>query len=195
VERKYIILIAVLVVAFIVGVSALIVSSNSSGGGQSGVSGLSEAKAPWPPNYTGLATRLRDLNIPPPGNETYHIHARLSVFVDGKQVPVPANIGLGGGSPSALHTHDDSGIIHIESDAAFPAKISDFLAVWGVKFSNTQLGGYKNEGSKTVQVFVNGQPVQNPQTYELKPHDSVVVGYGAPNSFPTNDPTPFPSGL
>jgi hypothetical protein len=50
-----------------------------------------------------------------------HFHAHLDIFVDGKPVAVPADIGFSfapDGKPagiSALHTHDESGIIHIEA--------------------------------------------------------------------------------
>src|SRR5918911_4626688 len=53
----------------------------------------------------------------------YHIHAHLTLYKDGKPVPLPANVGIPysqaiGGQHYCLywlHTHDASGVIHIES--------------------------------------------------------------------------------
>lgn len=181
-----------------VGVSLMVVLSSSSGGSGSGsMQGLQETEAPWMPEYKFLAQRVKAANIPPPGRETYHVHARMNVYVDGKQTPVPENVGLST-TPrvmSALHTHDPGGIIHIEADAPREVKLSEFFAIWGVKFANDQLGAYKNTEGKTVQVFANGQPVQDPESYIIKPKDQLNVGYGAPGSFPTTQAEPFPPDL
>lgn len=47
----------------------------------------------------------------------FHIHAHLDIFVDGTPFTVPSQIGIDpeGRCLYWLHTHDDSGIIHIES--------------------------------------------------------------------------------
>src|SRR5258708_5443270 len=46
---------------------------------------------------------------------SYHVHAHLTIIVNGQPVVVPANIGIPGGRCVYwLHTHDTSGIIHVE---------------------------------------------------------------------------------
>jgi hypothetical protein len=68
---------------------------------------------------TGLAARLRAIGLPPlrPAEGTaVHIHQHLDLYVDGAKAPVPAGIGIDpavGFAP--LHTHDASGVIHVES--------------------------------------------------------------------------------
>ena len=46
-----------------------------------------------------------------------HIHQHLDIFVDGKPVEVPGDLGIGDGFISDLHTHASypPGIIHVES--------------------------------------------------------------------------------
>jgi hypothetical protein len=181
-----------------VGVSVLLVLGGSKKQSAStDLPGLQDSKAPWAPEYSGLAQRIQSLRVPPPGTEKYHVHTRLAVVVDGKQQPVPPNIGLNPPARlfSAIHTHDDSGIIHIESDEPFEVKLPDVFTIWGVKFSKSQLGGHKNNDKDTVQVYVNGTKVDDPEGYVLKPHDNIVVGYGAVGSFPTTITVPFPPGL
>jgi hypothetical protein len=117
--------------------------------------------------------------------------------VNGKPVTVPANIGLKEptGPFSPIHTHDTSGIIHMEADQQYPFTLGEFFAVWGVKFSNDQLGSYKSNGNEKLSAYVNGKKVSDPVNYVMKDHDNISVGYGKPGSFPTKPPANFPAGL
>lgn len=159
--------------------------------------GLQLTQAPWPPEYAHLVQRLDALRFPPNGNESYHIHALLHVYVDGRPIPVPANIGISAADrlELPLHTHDTSGVIHMEAAYAFPFRLADVFAVWGVAFTDTRLGGYTNVGNQTVQVFVDGQRIADPMHYVLQPHDNIVVAYGTPGSFLTQPPADALNGL
>src|SRR5919206_730756 len=46
------------------------------GGGNEGVRAT---EPPWPPEYKHLQQRLEALNLPPVGDQSYHIHALLHV--------------------------------------------------------------------------------------------------------------------
>jgi len=159
--------------------------------------GLRTSPAPWPASAPGLAERLNVLALPPVGDESYHIHAMLRIYVDGQPVPVPADIGLdpATGVVSPLHTHDGSGIVHMEAARPYPFTLGEFFDVWGVRLTASALGGYTNAGGKTVQVYANGKPVADPVGYVMHSHDRIVVGFGTPGSFPTDPATTFPSGL
>lgn len=163
------------------------------------LTGLQSTPAPWQPEYPHLADRLAELHLPANGDESYHVHAHLSVYVNGQQVPVPGNVGitatLTGGIEATMHTHDTSGIIHMEAGNPYPFKVSDFLDVWGVKFTDTQLGAYTDRGQDRVWMYVNGKPISDPVTYVLRPHDNVVLAYGRAGSFPTNVPFNWPPGV
>lgn len=181
-------------IAVIASVLIVLGANRQSHPSSGGLPGLRETQAPWSAHSSGLATRISTLQIPPPGSEKFHIHARLAVVIEGKQTPVPTDIGIEPPTASALHTHDDSGVIHVESAAPFNDTIGDFFAIWGVKFSKDQIGAYKNDATKTVQVYVNGQKVDNPESYVMKAHDKIVVAYGAVGSFPTTISQEFPPG-
>lgn len=155
---------------------------------------LQETEAPWQPLTNGLSERVSGLKFPPVGNESFHQHALLQIVVNGKSVVVPKNIGLGS-IESPLHTHDERGVIHMEAAREYPFTLGQFFEVWGVKFANDQLGGYKNDSERTVQVFVNGQSVNDPVNYQLKEKDKIVVGYGVLNEVPSEIKADFPSNL
>lgn len=195
-KQTYILLTVAVVMAIVVSVM-IVVSSKSTTTSSGQLPGLQETQAPWQPETSKLAERIATLKMPAPGKETYHMHARLAVYVEGKQVPIPTDIGLKKTPAimSALHTHGTDGVIHMEADRPFEAKISDFFHIWGVKFEASQIGAYKADGDKTVQIYVNGNKVDNGVSYVIKPKDSIVVGYGAPGSFPSAFPDEFPKEL
>lgn len=181
------------VAAVAIGIAVVSASSNATHAASPSV--VSEAGPPWQPRYDNLAARLTALHFPPNGDESFHIHALLHVYVDTKPVTVPANIGITTGIESPLHTHDTSGIIHIEAGQPYAFTLGGFFQVWGVKFTNNQLGDRRNTSASSVQVFVDGKPVADPVGYVLRNHDNIAVGYGPPGSFPTTPPTDALQGL
>ena len=126
--------------------------------------GLQTGKPPWPPEYRHLAQRLAKIGIPPGGKETFHIHAMLHIYVNGLLSPLPANIGLyaAKGVESSMHTHDSTGIIHMEAPHPFNYTLGDFFSVWGVKLGPAQVGGLKGLGGEHLHFYLNGRPVGNP---------------------------------
>jgi hypothetical protein len=148
--------------------------------------GLQTSKPPWPPEYQHLAQRLHEIGIPLGGKETFHIHALLHIYVSGLLSPLPRNIGLdlAKGLESSLHTHDSTGIIHMEAPHPFHYTLGDFFSVWGVKLGPAQVGGLKGLGGNHLHFYLNGKPLSNPAALVLKKEDSVVIGYGPDNSFP-----------
>jgi hypothetical protein len=77
-----------------------------------------------------------------------HLHQHLDLYVDGRQVPVPAGIGIDPAVRFApLHTHDTSGVIHLESPTVRTYTLGQFFAVWGVRFTRSCLGGYCAAGT------------------------------------------------
>ncbi|HYY20314.1 MAG TPA: hypothetical protein VE780_00410 [Thermoleophilaceae bacterium] len=186
------------VVAAVAVVVVLVAGGGGSGSAKSSASnGLLTTRAPWPAVKDGLPQRAAALGLPQPSDTIYHVHARLRVYVDGKPVTVPANIGIdpSTGFLDSLHTHDTTGIIHMEAVRPYNFTLGQFFTVWGVKFTSSQLGAYKVGGGKVLAVYANGKKVANPTGYAMKAHDNIVVGYGRPGSFPTRISGPFPAGL
>jgi hypothetical protein len=100
-----------------------------------------------------------------------HLHSTLSIIVNGKAMAVPANIGIdpmlhrnhdldiyGSKNPamSPLHTHDSSGVIHVESTAVRSYTIGEFFDVWGIPFSETCFMDMCDDGT-WVRIWVNGK--------------------------------------
>jgi hypothetical protein len=145
----------------------------------------------WKPEYVHLAERLKQIGIPPGGEEKFHIHAMLRMYINGLLAPLPADIGLeqAKGIESSMHTHDGTGIIHMEAPHPFNYTLGDFFSVWGVKLGPAQVGGLKGLGGNHLHFYVNGKPITNPAALVLHRYDNVVIGYGPESSFPHNPST------
>ena len=62
----------------------------------------------------------------------YHWHVHLDVYVgNSSYVIVPADLGHVGGTLYALHTHDSSGVIHIETPSSQVYTCGQLCEVWG----------------------------------------------------------------
>ena len=161
---------------------------------------------------------------PPQGPPGVHVHAFVGIFFGGKEIALPDGIGIA--DPSAdgmfngipnwtqyaygpscfyqMHTHDASGTIHIESYTAPPGgykgtlyTLGDFIGLWGVPFSSTQLGPFSgNITAYTSGQIARGGPGTNglikstlytqwmgdPSTIPLYSHEVIwlVIGNGNP---------------
>jgi hypothetical protein len=140
-----------------------------------------------------------------PGHPGTHIHAHLDVFVNGKPVQVPAGIGIDftvpgvqhGSSPdgtpsyggielcaraciAALHTHDDSGVMHIESQEPRSYRLGDLFAEWHVRMDGECVGGYCKPNA-SIAVYRNGDRFSgNPAGLVLADREEIAVVIGSP---------------
>jgi hypothetical protein len=164
--------------------------------------GMLTTPPPWPANDAELQQRLRRIGLPAltvEGQEL-HIHQHLDVLVDDELVTVPANIGIDSGQAfiSPLHTHDTSGIIHVESEEVRDFTLGEFFDVWGVRLDRKCIGGLCTGAGKQLRAWVNGQAVNaDPARIVLTEHQEIVLAYGTPDqtSEPFRGAYNFPPGL
>jgi len=122
----------------------------------------------------------------------FHIHAHLTILVNGSPRQVPAGIGIPGarGQKTAqgpfigsgtcfywLHTHAADGIIHIESPVQRTYTVGDFFDEWGQPLGPRQAGPAKGR----VVAIYNGQRYEgNPRDIPLNAHAQIQLEVGAP---------------
>jgi hypothetical protein len=128
-----------------------------------------------------------------------HIHQHLDLVINGTSVAVPADIGVAeaAGFMSPLHTHDASGVIHIESNVVRDFTLGQFFDVWGVRFTRDCIGGYCANATSTLKVYVNGSLVPgDPRALVLSARQEIVVIYGTDQETPKSIPSSysFPPG-
>jgi hypothetical protein len=167
-----------------------------------GLPGELTGPAPWPRNVSQLGARLSGLGLPALAEEgtVLHIHQHLDLFVNGRRVVLPAGVGIDAAERfiSPLHTHDTTGIIHVESPVVHAFTLGQFFGVWGVRFTPRCLGGYCASGVKRLLVYVDGKLVRgDPRRVPLVSHEEIVVAFGTRAQLPRPIPRSFtfPDGL
>jgi len=120
----------------------------------------------------------------------YHIHAHLAIYASGDPQAVPAGIGIPGGRCLYwLHTHDATGVIHVESPAQRAYTLGQFFDIWGQPLSTSQVG----RASGQVTVFLNGKRFSgDPRSIKLTPHALIQLDVG---KVVPPQPFTFPAGL
>jgi hypothetical protein len=96
-----------------------------------------------------------------------HIHTHLTITDDGLPVTVPAHIGLSEPREFAaqLHTHDTSGIVHVESPNRHTFTLGQFFTEWDVALGPDRVGGLRGE----LTVWVDGRrAIGNPASIPLR---------------------------
>jgi len=120
-----------------------------------------------------------------------HIHPSLNVTFDGKSLIVPTGIGINttlwnshsldqyGMQPmkmtmtdtsmimqgmSPLHTHDSSGIIHVESNEFRKYTLGQFLQIWGIDLHG-----------EVVKLSINGSNVKDYKNHILTDKEQMIL--------------------
>ena len=193
----------VVALVVIVGAGSIVLSHHNKAANPpkriSSLSSLNSGPAPWPAEHTHLQDRMNAIGLSLLSAEgtAQHIHAHLDVYIHGKATTVPADIGIVDFGISPVHTHDTTGVIHIESpDANAKYTLGQFFDLWGVKLTNNSIGKYATDGTNTMTVYDNGTPVSNPTSLVLAKHHEIAVEYGTVAEQP-KIPTSykFPDGL
>jgi hypothetical protein len=130
-------------------------------------------------------TQVRAAALPMLGTEgtVEHIHAHLDVIVNGQPVVVPADLGIDTSTNqlSPLHTHDTTGVLHIESPVQADFSLGQLFTEWQVSLSADQIGGLKAGDGNVLQAYVNGKPYTgDPAGIILHAHDEIAIVYGTP---------------
>lgn len=118
------------------------------------------------PNSSGATVGSNSCDV---GHYDYHVHAHLTIYLNGRQLAVPAAIGFKnprfvttteypdgfvsyGDCVYSLHTHDTSGKLHIEAAAPRTFTLGELFAIWSQPLSYDNIAGITGY---PVVVYVN----------------------------------------
>ena len=131
-----------------------------------------------------------------------HVHSHLALFHKGEQIAIPYGIGIVrpfqvnngfvgmGQGIYWLHTHDATGIIHVESPDDRRYTLGNFFDIWGQPLTRGEVAGLKG----ALRAFVDGKPyARDPRGIVLGAHTQITLEVGAP--FVTAPVYGFPAGL
>ena len=112
-----------------------------------------------------------------------HWHPELAIFVKGERIEIPENVGIGpmhAGMPgydasmqmAAMHTHDASGVIHLESMRGpvhqNDVRLGQFFSMWGKDI--------RSFGSN-MRMMVNGAESVEYENYMMRDGDKIELHY------------------
>jgi hypothetical protein len=130
---------------------------------------------------------------------TLHVHTHLAIFYNGRQMQVPQFIGfapsIAGGCLYWIHTHDASGIIHLEAPDINPPQggpytLGMLFDIWGQPLERNDVAGLAGP----VTAYVNGEKYDGDlRAIPLGAHQQVVLEVGTPLVPPPN--YAFPPGV
>jgi hypothetical protein len=177
---------------------AAIISLIVSGLGVVGVPSLASAQNTSSSSATPLTTMADGIQCNVNEQFLFHIHTHVDIFVNGRHVYIPPQIGINPGKCIYwMHTHDGSGIIHIESPIKRDFTLGQFFNLWKSKLNNYQVFDKIFNGKDVPIVYINGSKVSSTINYrdiKLSPHQEIAIVYGIP---PDNIPSTYdyPQGL
>jgi hypothetical protein len=135
-------------------------------------------------------------------SNNYHIHVFVGLYVNGSEYALPTGVGAADPKSPAnntqyatqcwyyTHTHDETGVIHIEdpnlgtldsppTDSHYTIKT--FFDVWGITVNSFQFGQFQGP----VEVFTSGQQYRGGGGSNSYIAESTLQPwYGDPNAIP-----------
>lgn len=135
------------------------------------------------PQTDGMPIGTFNCVVNPPQN--YHVHAHLSIIQNNEALAVPQYVGA---APSGnthcfypIHTHDQSGKIHVEWTAPSTFTLGNLFEIWKQPLTNTNIAGITG---LPIEIFVTeGGVVTKVEeadwaNIELKDHREVTIALG-----------------
>lgn len=107
--------------------------------------------------------------LPAHTNANLHIHPELEIIVDGVQENISANLGIVRSCMAEIHTHDASGVIHVESVSSGKTfTLSQFFLAWDKPL--------EREGSN-LEMTVDGAENRELGDLILKDKQKIILTY------------------
>ncbi|HIE36950.1 TPA: hypothetical protein EYP83_02180 [Candidatus Geothermarchaeota archaeon] len=109
----------------------------------------------------------------------------LELYRYGSKVDIPPNIGIFDECSYWIHTHDEPGVIYVESPVVRSFRLGDFFDIWGVEISSTSFMGEPVTPDKPLYIYVD-ETVYNgdPRDIVLRDGMKIVISYGGPINNP-----------
>jgi hypothetical protein len=167
-------------------------SSTSSSSTQIGFEGMPIEPGPALASISSETGRVDGVDCASKEQLAYHIHAHLTVYVNGSPRAVPGGVGIpgsvsensnfgpvsvGGSCLYWLHTHAPDGVIHVESPFLRLYTLGNFFDVWRQPLSARQAAS----ATGTVTALVNGKPwKKSVRDIPLLPRSVIQLDVGSP---------------
>ncbi len=109
-----------------------------------------------------------------------HYHATLRIFLDGSEVSIASDIGINDSECDGMrgiHTHDETGRLHIETPTQMNAPIGAFFEIWGETFNENQILYKVADEDSEVVMYVNDELNDDYQNAIIHDNDIIEIYY------------------
>lgn len=104
-----------------------------------------------------------------------HIHPHLKIVIDGEERTIPSEVGIAQGCMRPIHTHDDTGMIHLEFPTTQEVRLGQFFQIWQQSFSQQQILDRTIGAEDVLRVTVNGEETSELENLVLHDKDDIVI--------------------
>ncbi|MGG1947837.1 hypothetical protein AB1286_24065 [Trinickia sp. NRRL B-1857] len=112
---------------------------------------------------------------------TFHVHAHLAIVYNGQWMQLPGAIGIPQSCYYEMHTHDHTGIIHIEAFSLKTFTLGQFFDIWGEPLTSTNVAGLT--GNIVAYINDNGEArryMGDLRAIQLISHRDITLQIGTP---------------
>jgi hypothetical protein len=138
----------------------------------------------WPDGDTstgGAGADVDGLTCSPDMSVLFHVHAHLAIVYNGQWLALPQHIGITSSCYYEMHTHDHTGIIHIEAPNAKTYTLGEFFDIWGEPLTNANVAGLS--GDIVAYINDNGEArryMGDLRSIALTSHRDITLQIGTP---------------
>jgi hypothetical protein len=105
----------------------------------------------------------------------FHIHPQLKIVIFGKEQTIPSNIGITSTCMNSIHTHDATGVIHIEAPIKKDFTLGDLFSSWQKTFTHEQVLDTKLSAQNKIVLTVNGKEVDTFDQTIMNDKDQILI--------------------
>ncbi|MDC0055592.1 hypothetical protein OAJ94_00900 [Deltaproteobacteria bacterium] len=109
-----------------------------------------------------------------------HFHPSLTIKIDGDEVLIPTNTGIATDECDGMHfvhTHDDSGKLHVETPEPKEVKLGVFFQIWDVYFAEDGISTHRVNDTHEMVMSVDGAVVESYGEHVLSDGQQILIEY------------------
>ena len=122
--------------------------------------------------------RILEVCLQSHSHDLIHYHANLTIVIRGESQVIPAETGVIPGCMRGIHTHDDTGKLHIETPEAMEARLEHFFQIWEQTLTSTELLDATVGDGESISLTVNGDLIDDPQNHILEDGQELILTLG-----------------
>lgn len=114
-----------------------------------------------------------------------HDHVTLEIFIDGNPYTIESSIGIQtdicNGNENymhTIHTHDDTGRLHVELNEAGDISLGVFFDIWGHHFDSTGIFDYRANDTHEMAMYVHASNENATEENRVDSFDDYLIQNG-----------------